>query len=271
MGVVPETRTPGSPNGPNSPNSPNSLEPDPRTDTPSEPEDAPHWHDEPTIGGGRLNWLRAGVLGANDGIVSLAGLVIGVAGATTDHRAILFSGIAGLAAGALSMAVGEYVSVSSQTDTEKSMLAQEADALARMPHAEMAELAAIYEGKGLDPQTAATVAEQLTAHNALAAHAEVELRIDPDELTSPWQAAFASLVAFTLGALVPVLVIVIAAPEIRVFATALAVVLALAATGLTSARLSLSPWPRPLLRNVIGGLVAMGITHWIGIAIGRLA
>ena len=137
----------------------------------------------------RLNWLRAGVLGANDGIVSTAGIVIGVAGATTVRTAILVAGIAGLAAGAMSMAVGEYVSVSTQKDTEKALLIKERRELEETPEEELVELTGIYEAKGLSRGLAKEVAEHLTAHDALGAHAEAELGIDPHNLTSPTPAA----------------------------------------------------------------------------------
>ena len=157
-------------------------------------------HDEPQGGGlnQKLNWLRAGVLGANDGIVSTAGLVVGVAGASAERGAIATAGLAGLVAGAVSMALGEYVSVSSQRDSEKAQLAKEARELRDDPEEELAELAGIYEAKGLSPATARTVAEELTAHDALAAHLDAELGIDPDELTSPSKAAAASALSFTI-------------------------------------------------------------------------
>ena len=133
----------------------------------------------------RLNWLRAGVLGANDGIVSTAGLVIGVAAATTDRGAIVTAGLAGLAAGAMSMAAGEYVSVSTQRDTEQALIAKEIRELREMPDEELAELASLYEDRGLTPDLARQVAVQLTEHDALAAHAEVELGIDPARADQP--------------------------------------------------------------------------------------
>ena len=171
-------------------------------------------HDDEPHGEGlgtRLNWLRAAVLGANDGIVSTAGLVVGVAGATTDRTAILVAGIAGLFAGAMSMAAGEYVSVSTQRDSEQALLAKERRELAEEPEEELAELAGIYVGKGLDEELALEVARQLTDHDALGAHAEAELGIDPNELTNPWHAAWASMAAFTVGALLPLLVITLVA------------------------------------------------------------
>ena len=185
----------------------------------------------------RLNWLRAGVLGANDGIVSTSGLVLGVAGATQSRGAILTAGVAGLVAGAVSMALGEYVSVSSQRDSERALLAKERAELEMGPQAELAELAAIYEAKGLQPQTAQRVAEELTAHDAFAAHVEVELKIDPDELTNPWAAAISSAISFTLGALLPLLVIALAPGSTRVPATFVIVIVALAITGSVSAYL----------------------------------
>ena len=130
----------------------------------------------------KLNWLRAGVLGANDGIVSVAGLVMGVAGATTDRTPIVIAGVAGIVSGALSMAVGEYVSVSTQLDSEKALLAKEKWELAHLPEQELAELADLYEDKGLEPALARQVAEQLTARDALRAHADIEFGIDPDAL-----------------------------------------------------------------------------------------
>ena len=186
---------------------------------------------------GRLNWLRAGVLGANDGIVSTAGIVVGVAGATSDTHTILIAGIAGLCAGALSMAAGEYVSVSTQRDTEQALLAKERRELAEEPEEELAELAFLYEQKGLSADLAMRVAEELTEHDALAAHAEVELGIDPDNLTNPWHAAWASMIAFTVGALLPLLTIGLASASTRLWVTVASVAVALALTGYVSARM----------------------------------
>src|SRR5438067_540913 len=160
----------------------------------------PHAQQEPHDAAGvtgRLNWLRAGVLGANDGVVSTASLVLGVAGATSSTSAILTAGLAGMFAGAMSMASGEYVSVSSQRDSEQALLEQERQELSEDPDAELAELTSIYQAKGLDRDLARHVAEQLSKHDALAAHAEAELGIDPEDLVSPWQAALASFLSFT--------------------------------------------------------------------------
>ena len=151
----------------------------------------------------RLNWLRAGVLGANDGIISTAGLVVGVAGATTQIGPILVAGIAGLVAGAVSMALGEYVSVSSQRDAERALIEQERREVENDPDGELEELVAMYESKGLSRGTARAVAEELTARDALAAHLDVELGLDPGALTNPVHAAISSGVSFTAGALLP--------------------------------------------------------------------
>lgn len=218
--------------------------------------------------GSRLNWLRAGVLGANDGIVSTAGLVVGVAGATTDRTQILVAGLAGLVAGAMSMAAGEYVSVSTQRDSEEALLEKERRELKEMPEEELADLAALYVAKGLDADLALQVAQQLTDHDALGAHAEVELGIDPDDLTSPWAAALASMVAFTLGALLPLLTITLVPQDARVVVTVLSVAVALALTGWTSAKLSYGPAGRAVLRNVGGGLFAMAATYLVGSLVG---
>ncbi|WP_299440648.1 VIT family protein [uncultured Phycicoccus sp.] len=216
----------------------------------------------------RLNWLRAAVLGANDGIVSTAGLVIGVAAATTDRGIVLTAGLAGLAAGAMSMGVGEFVSVSTQRDTERSLIAKEIRELREEPEAELAELAGIYQGKGLSPDLAHRVAVELTAHDALGAHAEAELGIDPDNLTNPWHAAWASMVAFTVGALLPLIAIVLPSVSWRVPVTVMAVVVALAGTGVISARLGDSDARRATLRVVVGGLLAMAVTFAIGSLVG---
>lgn len=216
----------------------------------------------------RLNWLRAGVLGANDGIVSVAGLVMGVAGATADRTPILVAGVAGIVSGALSMAVGEYVSVSTQRDSEKALLAKEAWELEHLPHEELDELTQIYVEKGLSPDLAREVAVSLTKKDALRAHADAELNLDPDELTNPWAAAFASLVSFTVGALVPLLAVLLITPGLRVPVTVAAVVIALAATGYVSARIGGADRGRAVVRNVGGGLVAMGVTFAVGSAVG---
>jgi VIT1/CCC1 family predicted Fe2+/Mn2+ transporter len=231
--------------------------------------DEPHPGEQHQSGlSGRLNALRAGVLGANDGIVSTAGIVIGVAAATASRAAIATAGLAGLAAGAMSMAVGEYVSVSTQRDTERAMVAKEIRELREQPAEELAELAELYADRGLSPDLAQQVAEQLTAHNALAAHAEVELKIDPDDLASPWHAAVASMASFTLGALLPLFAILLATQSARVPVTVVAVLLALALTGWASGVVGRSPVGRPIVRNVVGGALAMAITYAVGRLVG---
>lgn len=237
--------------------------------SPGERSVGPH-ADEPHPRGlnNRLNWLRAAVLGANDGIVSTAGIVVGAAGATSERSAILIAGVAGLTAGAMSMGAGEYVSVSTQRDSELALLAQERRELREEPDEELAELAGFYVEKGLGEDLALEVAAALTAHDALAAHAETELRIDPDDISSPWYAAWASMVSFTVGALLPLLTMTLASDSVRIWLTVVAVVLALAATGYTSARLGYSRPARAVTRNVAGGLFAMAVTFAIGSALG---
>ena len=215
-----------------------------------------------------LNKLRAAVLGANDGIISTAGLVMGVAGATTNTAALATAGIAGLVAGALSMAVGEYVSVSAQRDSERALLVKEEHELRTMPEEELEELTRLLQEKGMSDAVAREAARELTAHDALAAHADIELRLDPDDLTSPTHAAVSSLIAFALGALIPLLAMVLSPPSTRVVVTVVAVLLALFLTGFLSARAGDAPVARAIVRNVIGGVLAMGITFAIGTLVG---
>jgi VIT1/CCC1 family predicted Fe2+/Mn2+ transporter len=221
---------------------------------------------EPHSGGtaGRLNWLRAAVLGANDGIVSVAGIVIGVAGATTNRGPIFTAGLAGLVAGAVSMALGEYVSVSSQRDSERAEITQEKRELADSPEAELTELTALYEARGLSAATARTVAAELTARGALAAHLDAELHIDPADIPSPVQAASASALSFTSGALLPLLAILLPPAAARVPVTFVAVLIALGVTGALSARLGGSDVRRAVLRVVIGGALGLAFTYGIG-------
>ncbi|MFF2527056.1 VIT1/CCC1 transporter family protein [Streptomyces liangshanensis] len=218
--------------------------------------------------GTRLNWLRAAVLGANDGIVSTAGLVVGVAGATDARGTLLTAGPAGLLAGSMSMATGEYVSVSTQRDSERAALAVERRELREQPEAELVELTGLLAERGLSPEVAREAAEQLTARDALRAHASEELGIDPDALTNPWHAAGASFLSFTVGALLPLLAIVLLPPSYRVPVTVLAVLVALALTGWGSARLGAAPRTRAVLRNMGGGAVAMAVTYAAGALLG---
>jgi len=218
--------------------------------------------------GARLNWLRAGVLGANDGIVSVAGIVVGVAGATSNRGAILTAGVAGLVAGALSMAAGEYVSVSTQRDTERALLAKEARELVEMPEEEFEELVQIYRDKGLSERLARQVAVELTDQDAFAAHVDAELGLDPDDLTNPWHAALASAVAFLCGAVLPLVAVLLPRDSLRVPVTFVAVVLALVVTGLLSASAGDASRRRAVWRNVIGGTLAMAVTYGVGQLVG---
>ena len=218
--------------------------------------------------GQRLNWLRAGVLGSNDGIVSVASLVVGVAGATTDNAALLIAGLAGLVGGAISMALGEYVSVSSQRDSERALIAKEREELRTMPEAELAELTELYRQRGLSDETAQKVAVELTAHDALAAHLEVELGIDQEDLVNPWHAAISSAISFTVGALLPLLAILLPPPAWRVPVTFVAVLIALAATGWISAKVGGAAPLRASLRLVLGGALALAATWLIGTLLG---
>lgn len=229
-------------------------------------------HDEAHGGalGARLNWLRAAVLGANDGVVSTAGLVVGVAGATDSRAALLTAGLTGLLAGSMSMAAGEYVSVSTQRDSEKAALAVERRELREQPEEELEELTGLLVARGLSQAVAREAAEQLTERDALRAHARVELGIDPDELANPWHAAGASFLAFTVGALLPLLAIVLPPSWLRLPLTVLSVLAALTLTGWWSARLgAASPGPA-VLRNVGGGALAMAVTYGAGSVLGAV-
>ncbi|NQX23671.1 VIT family protein [Curtobacterium sp. VKM Ac-2852] len=216
----------------------------------------------------RLNWLRAGVLGANDGIVSTASIVVGVASASSSVPAIATAGIAALVGGAVSMALGEYVSVSSQKDSQQSLIEQERRELADDPAAELEELTQLWQGRGLRRATAEQVASELTERDALAAHRTTELGIDEDEVVSPWHAAFASAAAFSIGALLPLLAILLFPEAIRVPATFVVVLLALALTGATGARIGGGSLRRATARVVVGGALALAATFAIGSLLG---
>lgn len=216
----------------------------------------------------KLNWLRAGVLGANDGIVSTAGLVMGVAGATTDSGAILIAGVAGLVAGSISMAGGEYTSVSAQKDSEKAAIQKERLELAADPEGELRELAWFYEQKGMSLALATKVAEELTAKDALKAHAEAELGIDSEQHASPGQAALASFVAFAGGSLLPLLAVTGPWVEYRIPVTVSAVVASLAITGYVGAKIGGARSSAAIIRNVVVSLLTMGVTYAIGQLVG---
>jgi VIT1/CCC1 family predicted Fe2+/Mn2+ transporter len=212
----------------------------------------------------KLNWLRAAVLGANDGIVSISAVIVGVAGTTDMLRTILISGIAATIAGALSMAAGEYVSVSTQRDTEKALLLKEKWELENVPEQELEELTTIYEKKGLSRATAKLVADELTQHDAFAAHVDAELGIDPNNLTNPWHAAYASAGAFLCGAVIPLLAVLFLPNQFRIVGTFLAVLVALAVTGMISAYAGGANKFKATVRVVLGGMLAMIITFGIG-------
>ena len=215
----------------------------------------------------RLNWLRAGILGANDGIVSIAALVVGVAAATSDPGPILIAGTAGIIAGSLSMALGEFVSVSSQRDSEASLIKRERQELEEHPEAELQELAELYQQRGLSASTAALVAQELTEHDAIAAHLEAELGINELELTNPWHAAISSALAFLAGSILPMVAIVLGPESIRIPLTFAASLLALGITGGVGAYLGQSPVLRPVFRVMGGGALALVISWGIGTAL----
>lgn len=220
--------------------------------------------------GHRAGWLRASVLGANDGIISTAALLLGVAAADATRNSILTAGFAGLVAGAVSMALGEYVSVSSQRDSERSDIAKETWELAHQADHELEELTAIYQAKGLSPQLATEVAVQLTEHDALTTHLRDELGISRDELARPFQAAWTSAAAFTAGALLPLIAVVAASESLRVPLIVSLTVVALVALGYVGARAGgASPW-RPIMRVVGGGLLAMAATSLVGWLFGNV-
>ncbi len=211
-----------------------------------------------------IGWIRAAVLGANDGLISTSSLIVGVAAAQTSREPVLLSAVAGLVAGALSMAAGEYVSVSSQADTETADLTRERTELATAPAAEHAELAGIYVGRGLTPELAAQVADQLTAHDALGAHARDELELSEITRARPIQAALSSAAAFSAGALPPVLLVVLLPlASVSVAVTGLSLVLLLV-LGAVAARLGGAPLARGALRVGFWGAIAMGATALVG-------
>ena len=216
----------------------------------------------------RAGWLRAAVLGANDGIVSTASLVIGVAAATSARTPVFTAGIAGLVGGAMSMAAGEYISVSSQRDAEDADARIEAEALADDRQAELRELAKIYETRGVEPGLARLVADQLMAHDELGAHMRDELGITDIALARPLQAASTSAAAFTVGALLPFLAVTIAPTSVRIAVTALAALVALAGLGAVSAIAGGARWTRAALRVVAWSSLAMAVTWAIGRLVG---
>jgi vacuolar iron transporter family protein len=216
-----------------------------------------------------LNWLRAGVLGANDGIVSTAAIIFGVAGGSASHGTVMLAGIAAVAAGAMSMAVGEYVSVSTQRDLEQSELARERVELEQHPDRQLAILVRLFEQRGVAPAVAAEVAREMTEKDALSVHARAELGIDPDNVTNPWAAALASMLSFIIGGVIPIAALLLSPRSIEIWVAGVSVIIAMALTGLVSARLGRTPMLRSVVRNVLGGLLALAITYGVGNLVGR--
>jgi vacuolar iron transporter family protein len=236
------------------------------TTTPGAHADEPH-----SLGlAQRLNWLRAGVLGANDGIVSTAAVAVGVASATPAVIPVLLAGAAALVGGAISMALGEYVSVSSQRDSERALIAKERRELETEPEEEFAELVGLYEAQGLTHGTARLVAAELTEHDALRAHLAIELNIDQDDVVSPWAAAAASAVAFTIGALLPMATILLLPVPVRIAGTFAAVLVALAVTGYVASWIGGSTRWRAVVRTVVGGALALVATFVVGTLFGTV-
>lgn len=215
-----------------------------------------------------LNKLRAAVLGANDGIVSISSVVMGVAGATNEAHAIFIAGLAALVAGALSMAVGEYVSVSSQSDAEKSFIKREKELLKSDPNGQLEDLAGAYMEHGVTKKTALQVAKEVSAKSPLKAHLRMHFGLDEDDLNSPTHAALSSLLAFTVGGAIPFLTIVLVPAAARIWATTLAVVLALFVVGYFSAAVGGASRKRAMTRVLVGGLLAMAITYGVGLLFG---
>jgi vacuolar iron transporter family protein len=218
----------------------------------------------------RIGWLRAAVLGANDGIVSTASLIVGVAAAAPDRSTILIAGVAGLVAGAMSMAAGEYVSVSSQSDTEKADLATELQALDAAPESELEELAQIYRARGLEIGLARQVAVQLTAHDRLAAHARDELGISETTSARPVQAALTSATTFSLGAILPLAAVTLAPISHAISAVSIASLLSLALLGSISARAGGAGVAKAAARVTVWGALAMALTAGIGALFGTI-
>ena len=217
---------------------------------------------------GNVGWLRAAVLGANDGIVSTSSLIIGVAASDAGHHAIIVSGIAGLVAGAMSMATGEYVSVQSQADTEKAAIRTERAKLQKDPRKEQAELARIYVGRGVDAKLADRVAAQLMAHDALGAHARDDLGITEALSAKPLQAAIASAISFSAGALLPLIVVVLSPENHVIGAVAVASLFLLAALGGLAAKVGRASVMRGIMRVTLWSALAMAVTAGIGALFG---
>ncbi|SPT74795.1 VIT family [Arcanobacterium haemolyticum] len=227
-------------------------------------------HEDSAELGTKLNWLRAGVLGANDGIVSTAGIVMGVSGAAVDNHALFAAGLAGMVAGALSMAAGEYVSVSTQRDTEKAAVDRQRAFFTRDPYGAQMRLASLIAGKGISKPLAWRISEELAKKDPVHALTQYEYGIDADELTNPWHAAWASMVAFVLGAIIPFLAMILSPASLAVGLTVISVSFALAITGSVSAWLGGAPIVPATLRNIVWGNLAMWVTYGIGILVANV-
>lgn len=216
----------------------------------------------------RVNRLRAGVLGANDGIVSVAGLAVGVAGATTDTAWLIVAGLASLIAGALSMAMGEYVSVSTQRDTDRALIARTRADLAAQPEIEHRHLMDALTESGIPEDVVGPVTDSLERHDALAAHTRFRHGVEDDAVVSPWAAAVTSLISFSIGGIIPLIAILTSPVALRLPITMAAVVLALALLGVVSARLGQAEARRATIRTIVGGMLALLVTYGIGAMLG---
>lgn len=219
----------------------------------------------------RLNWLRAGVLGANDGIVSIACIVLGVAAAGANFTQIVLTGVAAIIAGAVSMALGEYVSVSAQRDSERRFIAKEKEELATMPEAEHRELVDILIGYGMTHQTADRAVTEIEGNDPLDAHLRLELGIESEDLVNPWVAAASSAFSFSVGSALPLLAAVLTPMGVRATAIVAVTLLALALTGAISAKLSQTSVPRATLRLLVGGALGLAVTYFAGSLFGAAA
>jgi VIT1/CCC1 family predicted Fe2+/Mn2+ transporter len=218
----------------------------------------------------RLNWLRAAVLGANDGIVSTAGIIFGVAGAAASSQTLLLAGSAAIAAGAMSMAAAEYVSVSSQRDFQRAEIEQQESRIRADAEGAINDLTELVEARGLDEKLARQVAIQLTRKDAIEAHTRLRLGFEPGQVTNPWHAAIASMLSFIVGGLVPLAALLLGSRQVEVWATAAAAILALMVTGSLSAHLGHAPRMRAAGRTVAGGILAMAVTYGVGVAVGTV-
>lgn len=212
----------------------------------------------------KLNTLRAGVLGANDGIVSTSALLLGVIATGAGSTAVFTAGLAAAVAGAVSMALGEYVSVSAQRDSERTLIAKERAELRDIPNEEREEMALILQGYGISAETAGRAATEIESGDPLPAHLQLELGIDSEDLTNPWAAAGSSAAAFILGALLPMIAVILAPDSHRGLVVAVVTLIALAATGAVSARLAGNPVGTSCLRLVIGGALGLAVTYGVG-------